>query len=247
MGSDSNAVQLSPDDLPRRRKPLKDANFIAAPEALRHPNAHNFECRCWFGNSRWRLLLYSSHLALFARAPIPQELPGIKPQFMAIIPVKLDGVLAHRFGGSWLGGGLEHRQRPRGGFLWLARLSMHFPTLLVTQRTGTGIAKISERVVRMMAVFPVNVDASASGEVDFDGFGVGSGHRSVSHRLREVPSTAEASCRNRSNSGKINIYDLSLKLLWSSRWHKFVRSAARNRNLETSSATPTTSPAGVGM
>jgi hypothetical protein len=61
-------------------------------------------------NLRYR----SRDFALFARADIPQELPGINSEFVAIVPVELDGVFAHRFHMVGLGRSLKHRQRPRG-------------------------------------------------------------------------------------------------------------------------------------
>lgn len=37
-------------------------------------------------------------LALFARAPFPQELPRVNPQLVPVIELKFDRVLAYAFG-----------------------------------------------------------------------------------------------------------------------------------------------------
>jgi hypothetical protein len=114
---------------------------------------------------------------LLAGAPIPQKLPGIYPQLMAVVPMKLDGVFAHSVRRFRPGQSLEHGQRSRRGLRRLSRFSSGLASLLVTKRAGAGVAQERERIVRSMAVFPLDVHTRARGQVHFDGFGVGGRHR----------------------------------------------------------------------
>ena len=123
------------------------------------------------------------HLALLARTPIPQELPGIEPQFVPVVPMKFDGIFADRFSRRRLGRRFEHGQRSWRRFGRLSWLAASLAALLIAERTRAGVAEIGECVVGMMAVLPLDVYSRARGDIDLDGFGIRPCH-SIQYRMR---------------------------------------------------------------
>jgi hypothetical protein len=105
------------------------------------------------------LLGGSLGVALFTWTYIPQKLPGINAQFVAVIPMKLNGVFAHSLGRQGLGHLLEHRKRAGREFRPLAGLAARLAPLVVTKGAGTSIAQKGERVVRTVTVLPFDVQA----------------------------------------------------------------------------------------
>jgi hypothetical protein len=101
----------------------------------------------------------SPGIAFFTRTYIPQKLPGINAQFVAVIPMKLNGVFAHSVGRQGLGHLLEHRKRAGREFRPLAGLAARLAPLVVTKGAGTSIAQKGERVVRTVTVLPFDVQA----------------------------------------------------------------------------------------
>jgi hypothetical protein len=101
----------------------------------------------------------SPGIAFFTRTYIPQKLPGINAQFVAVIPMKLNGVFAHSLGRQGLGHLLEHRKRAGREFRPLAGLAARLAPLVVTEGAGTSIAQKGERVVRTVTVLPFDVQA----------------------------------------------------------------------------------------
>ncbi len=101
--------------------------------------------------------------ALFARANIPQKLPGINAQFVAVVPVEFDGIFAHAFGGDWFGFFFEHGQFAGLGFGRFSRFAFGFFPFVVTERAGARVAQIYERIVGAVAVLPFDVHAVAGG------------------------------------------------------------------------------------
>src|ERR1700732_2702281 len=82
--------------------------------------------------------------------------------------MKLDGVLAHAFRRGRLDGRLEHGQRARRRFRRVSGLPATPCTLIITESAGTGIAQKYERVVRTMAVLPLNLYARSGRQADLD-------------------------------------------------------------------------------
>jgi len=117
---------------------------------------------------------------LLARAYIPQKLPGIEPELVAVVPLKFDCVLADRFRLGRLGGCLEHGQRPGRGFGRLPGLAAGFRAFFVTQSAGAGIAQEGKRVMRAMSVLPLDVHARAGGQAHFNRLGIRTGHHEIS-------------------------------------------------------------------
>jgi hypothetical protein len=101
----------------------------------------------------------SPGIAFFTRTYIPQKLPGINAQFVAVIPMKLNGVFAHSLGRQGLGYLLEHRKRAGREFRSLAGMAARLAPLVVTKGAGTSIAQKGERVVRTVTVLPFDVQA----------------------------------------------------------------------------------------
>jgi hypothetical protein len=111
--------------------------------------------------------------ALLARTNIPQELPGINAQLVPIIPVKFDGVFAHALCRQRFGRLFEHGKRTGCEFRPLAGLASRLTALIVTQSAGTGIAQEGERVVRAVAILPLDIQAGATRQVHFYPLGIG--------------------------------------------------------------------------
>jgi hypothetical protein len=119
-------------------------------------------------------------LALFAGTPIPQELPGINPQLVIVIETKLDRVFAYAFRRSRLYGRLVHRQSPRGKFPRLSRLLMSLSAGLVAQGARTGIAQEWKRIMRAVAVLPLDIQTRTGAQIDFHRFRVRRGSHEFS-------------------------------------------------------------------
>ena len=96
-------------------------------------------------------------LALLARAPIAQKLPGINPQLVVIVEMKLDRVLAYAVRRGRSDGWLEHRQGPRRKLGRLPRLPMRLGPLFIAQRARASIAQVRKGIVRLMAVLPLDI------------------------------------------------------------------------------------------
>lgn len=107
-------------------------------------------------------------LTLRAGTPIAQELPGINPQLVAIVEMKLNRVFANAFRRSRFDGGLEHRQRPRRQLWRLSGLLMGLRSLLIAQRAGAGITQKREGIMRLVAALPLDVEARAGAQVHFN-------------------------------------------------------------------------------
>src|SRR5579864_3246822 len=126
--------------------------------------------------------------ACLAGAILAQEIPGVDAQFVAIIPLKADGVLAHGLGPQRFGRGLEHWQRPGGWFGRLARFASALAPLLVAQSAGAGVAQPFEAVAGAVAVLPLDVHARSRGQVYLDRLGISlliEGHiLSIAQRIR---------------------------------------------------------------
>ena len=78
-------------------------------------------------------------LAVLAGTPIAQKLPRINPQFVPIVEMKLDRVLAYAFRRNRFDRGLVHGQSPGSKFRGLAGLLVRLRPLLVAERARTGI------------------------------------------------------------------------------------------------------------
>jgi len=118
---------------------------------------------------------------------------------VSVVPVETDRILADGLSCSWFRGRLEHGEGSGGGFRRFTGSTLSFAPFLVTKGARAGIAEIGKRIVRVVTVFPFDVDAGARREVDFDGFGVGGRHFSVSHtghgrgsscRISQIQSTS---------------------------------------------------------
>ena len=116
-------------------------------------------------------------LAFLTRTPVAQELPGINSQLVPVVEVKFDGVFANAFRRSRFDGGLEHGQGSRRRFRRIAGLLVVLGSLLIAQSAGAGITQEWEGIVGMVAVFPLDVEAGAGSQVDFDRLRIrGGGH-----------------------------------------------------------------------
>jgi len=101
-------------------------------------------------------------LALRTRTFSPQEFPGINAAAVAIVPVKVDGVLAYRSDFEWARRLLIHRQGARFGLWRLPDFASRGPAFLITGRARARIAQPGERIVAPVTVFPVNIHALTS-------------------------------------------------------------------------------------
>jgi hypothetical protein len=91
---------------------------------------------------------------------------------MPIIKLKLDRVFAHALCGSRFDGRLEHRQASRRKFRRLSRLLVGLVPGLVAQRAGAGIPQKGKGIMRLMPVFPLDVEPCAATQVHFHGLRV---------------------------------------------------------------------------
>ena len=105
-------------------------------------------------------------LALLARTPIPQKLPRINPQFMPVIEVKLNCVLADAIGRRRFYGRLEHRERPRRSFHGLSWLLVGLAALLIAKGTRASIAEERKGIMRLVAIFPLDIETRSGAQVD---------------------------------------------------------------------------------
>jgi hypothetical protein len=139
-----------------------------AAEKRRPPHTHQIAFLGGVGGSAQSSLLQRKLIcfrggalgvAFFTRAYIPQKLPGINAQLVAVIPVKLDGVFAYALGRQGLGCLLEHGEGAGREFRPLTGLAARLATFVVTQGAGAGIAQEGKRVVRAVAILPLDVQA----------------------------------------------------------------------------------------
>src|SRR6185437_3955712 len=123
------------------------------------------------GLLRFRFLHPLCHAGL-AGAILAQKIPGIDAQFVAIIPLKADGVFAHGLGLQRLGRSFEHGQRPGGWFGRLHGLSAALAPLFVAQRARAGVAQPFKAVAGVVAVLPLDVHARSRGQIHRDRLGI---------------------------------------------------------------------------
>ena len=116
-----------------------------------------------------------------------QVSPGIDAEVMVIVPCEAYRVLADGFGGERFGRGLEHGQHAGSQFGRLTWLAMGFVALFIAHGAGAGVAEIDEAVVRNVTIFPLNIHASAGGEIYLHGPGIcgcGGGLKRGLHKLQ---------------------------------------------------------------
>jgi hypothetical protein len=135
--------------------------------------------------------------ALLTRTPIPQKLPRINPQLVIVVEMKLDRVLAHAFRRSSFYGRLEHRKRPWRRFCGLSRLLVGLAALLVAKRAGTGIPQKWKGIMRVVAVFPLDIETRAGAEVHFYRLGVCHCRHEFSIAYPITPVPGRAGCSQR--------------------------------------------------
>src|SRR6266487_6377516 len=111
--------------------------------------------------------------AFLARTHIPQELPGVDTQLVAIVPFELERVFADGLCRDWFRGGLEHRQLARLRVRRLSRFASGFASFVIAKSAGTRIPQERKCELRQMAVLPLNFDAGPRLQVHFHGFRVG--------------------------------------------------------------------------
>src|SRR5919109_1006207 len=171
-----------------------------------------------FPFSNWQLPIDNSYsalslyrfphrLAFCTGAHIPQELPGVEPEVVIVIPAKFDGIAAHRFDLVRLGRRLKHRQRTGRKLGRVSRLTAGLATFFIAQGARTGISKEGKAVVRNMPVLPLDFHTGAGGNVHLHrlGFCPRLPVFSIAQRARDEPMRISALvCRNRCPSGKIN-------------------------------------------
>lgn len=115
-------------------------------------------------------------VALLTGAPPTQVVPGIDSALVTVVPGKVDGVITRlgNFDGAHLW--LEHLQRSSHRRSGLIRLTSGFLPLLVTSRTGTGVAQISEGIGALVTILPADFHGGAAGSVDLDRGGLDCAH-----------------------------------------------------------------------
>lgn len=91
---------------------------------------------------------------------------------MPVIPREPYRIFPNPFRSGWLGGGFEHRQRPRGQLRGLAWLAARFVAFLVAQCAWAGVPKKRKRVAGTVAVLPLDFHAGTRADVHFDRFWV---------------------------------------------------------------------------
>src|SRR5450432_2478179 len=114
--------------------------------------------------------------ALRARTHVPQKLPRINPQLMAIVPFKFQRILANRICGNRFRSSLKHDQLSWLRLRRLPRLPPRLAALFVAKRARAGVAQEGKCVRRKMSVLPLNLDPGPRLQMDFHGFRVGGGH-----------------------------------------------------------------------
>ena len=130
-----------------------------------------------WGRTRIQLALFHlgrqpPGLALLAGTNLAQEFPGIDAQLVSVVPMKLDRIFAHALGRQGLDRGLEHGKCPGRQGWRISGFAPALGALIIAQGAGAGVAQECERVVRTMAVFPIDVHARAGREIYFDRFGI---------------------------------------------------------------------------
>ena len=125
----------------------------------------------------------SSVFTFRAGTNLPQPLPGVNPKLVAVIPVELNCVLANSSGRKWLSNGFVHSQFIGCGLSGLTRLPMCLCTFFIAKGTWTGVSQIWEGVAGNMAIFPLDSDALAGCQVNFDRLRI-SGHANLVSQKR---------------------------------------------------------------
>jgi hypothetical protein len=110
-------------------------------------------------------LLHSRRLTLLARTPIPQKLPRINPQLVVVVEMKLDRVFAHAVRRGRFDGGLEHRQRPWREFRRFSWLAVGLAPLLVAKRARTGVPQERKRIMRLVAILPLDIETRSRAQI----------------------------------------------------------------------------------
>jgi len=80
-----------------------------------------------------------SRPALVAGANFAQPLPGIDPQFMAVIPFEFEGVLTDSLGGERFHTGFEHWELAGLGVSGLPGLASGFSSFFIAQSARTRV------------------------------------------------------------------------------------------------------------
>jgi len=114
-------------------------------------------------------------LAFLARTPVAQELPRINSHLVVVVKMKLDRVFAHAFRRNRFDCGLVHWQCPGGEFRRLSGLLVRLGPGLVAQRAGACIAQEGKRIVRPVAVLPLDVQTGPCAQIHFHRLWVRSG------------------------------------------------------------------------
>src|SRR5579863_3170035 len=125
-------------------------------------------------------------LALRAGADFPEKLPRVNAQVVVIVPRELNRVLAHAFCRDRFRRRLEHGQRAGSEFGRLSIAPACLAALFFAHGARAGVAQVDEVVMRNVAVFPVDMHASASGEIDLHRFRVRGCGGSLKRRLHEL-------------------------------------------------------------
>ena len=121
--------------------------------------------------------LFARAAAFFAGTDFAQPPPGINDEIVAIVPFEFHGVLADGFSREGLRGFFKDGQLAGfevGLFAWSAS---GFGAFFIAQRARTGIAEKWKSVLRKMPITPLDFDAGAGFQVNFDGCGIGNGHQ----------------------------------------------------------------------
>src|ERR1700730_11496427 len=102
---------------------------------------------------------------------------------MAIVPVKFDGISAHALRRQRLGRLLKNGQRAGREVGRVAWATARLVPLIVTKSTGTGIAQERKRVMRPVAVLPLDIHSRPGCQIYSYRVGIGRRHLiSVSHK-----------------------------------------------------------------
>jgi hypothetical protein len=84
----------------------------------------------------------------------------------------------------------------------LAGLAAGLFTFVVAEGAGAGIAQVDKRVVRAVAVGPLDVYTGSGGQVYFYGFGVSGGHVSILHFV--IPNEARSAEEESAVPGRLH-------------------------------------------
>ena len=122
------------------------------------------------------ILAGSLRATFLTLAHFTQVVPRVNAAGMAIIPCDIQSIPAHRLHFFGLGRLLIHRQQSSSLLRGLAWIAMMIVALFRAGGARTGVAQPLKAKVRVMAIVPLNVHASAGGDVHFDRLGIDYGH-----------------------------------------------------------------------